>query len=300
MYVCNATKINIDYLTNRSLFQFMLFTTYVSLAIEFSGLLHAVYLVQFIFSKIAGTPIDTNEPPRSNWSSMFFWGRVLVSVAALSFAFAVTLSALFHGKTTMYSGVPEWASVLTLFILMAFVGLMEGMQIALFAVVNLPGEELENHKLAAKTCELVFRGTNLQAFLIGRQIFATICTFVIARITSIDVDEGVDTIFGMPRSLQNFFNTGLLGALITTVVGSLAWRVIAASFPVAFLSNPLVFLIVRLCLILEALGVCEAAWLLAWIQKKIIGYQQDAVYIGSKPATDEVETDPEEATATGP
>jgi hypothetical protein len=73
----------------------------------------------------------------------------------------------------MWAGVPGFVSVIILFVLMAFVGMMEGMQIALFAVLNMPEEELKKSPLAYKSCELTFRGENLQAFLIGRQICVT-------------------------------------------------------------------------------------------------------------------------------
>jgi hypothetical protein len=275
----NAANCMLDFINS----WFMLFTTYVSLAIEASGLLHSVYLVQIIFSKVSGKPIDSKLPPRSGVQSIFFWIRVFFSVALLSFAFAVTLTALFDGKTTMYEGVPEVVSVIVLFILMAFVGMMEGMQIALFAVVNLPEDELKNHPLAAKVCELTFTGDNLQKFLIGRQICVTCCMFIVARITScdVDVDAGEETIFGVSDGVQEFFNTGLLGAVITTIVASLAWRIIASSFPIAFLSNPLIYVIIRLCLVLEASGICSAAWLLALVHKGIAGYQLDEVHIGT-------------------
>jgi silicon transporter len=275
----NAANCMLDFINT----YFMLFTTWVSLIIEWSGLLHSVYLVQIFFSKITGKPIESNEPTRSSVQNVFFWARVAGSLVILGFSFAVTLSALFQGKTTMYDGVPEGVSVALLFILMAFVGLMEGMQIALFAVVNLPEDTLKNYPLAAKTCKLCFAGSNLQAFLIGRQICVTVCMFIVARITSVDVDvdAGEDTIFGVSKGLQEFFNTGLLGAIITTLCASLAWRIIASSFPIAFLSNPLIYLIIRLCLILEATGICSAAWLLALIHKQIVGYQLDEVYIGT-------------------
>jgi MFS family permease len=275
----NASNCMLDFINT----YFMLFTTYVSLAIEASGLLHAVYLVQIFFSKITGTPIESNRPPRTAIENLFFWARVAMSCVVLGFSFAVTLSALFKGKTTMYAGVPEVVSVVVLFILMAFVGMMEGMQIALFAVVNMPEDELKKHTIAAANCELTFTGTNLQAFLIGRQICVTCCMFIVARITSCNVDTDVDepTIFGVSTGVQNFFNTGLLGAIITTIVASLAWRIIASSFPLAFLSNPLIYVIIRLCLILEASGVCSAAWLLALIHKQIAGYQLDEEYIGT-------------------
>ena len=271
----NASVCMLDYVNN----YFMLFTTYVSLAIEVSGLLHSVYLVQIVFSKISGKPIDSKEPPRSGIQNLFFWGRVLMSTLILGYAFAVTLAGLFQGKTSMWKGVPNGVSVVLLFILMCFVGMMEGMQIALFAVVNLPEEEIKNHAVAHKTCQLAFRDQNLPSFLIGRQICVTVCMFVVARITSLNVPEGEPTIFGVSWGLQNFFNTGLLGALITTIVASLIWRVVASSFPIAFLSNPLVYLIIRLCLLLEKSGICSAAWVMARYHKPLVGYQPDEVHL---------------------
>lgn len=276
----NAASCMLDFINS---YFMVYFVTCVSMAIEMSGLLHCVYLVQILFYKISGTTIQTNEPPRTTIQAIFFWGRAIFSLAVLAFAFAVTLAALFDGKTTSWKSVPGVVSVILLFILMCIAGLMEGMQIALFAVVNLPEEEVAQYKMAKASCRLAFSGNNLQAFLIGRQIFVTLCTFVIARLTTLDVRVGAgENIFGVPDGVQIFFNTGLLGAIITTVVGSLAWRIIAASFPVAFLSNPLVYLILRLCLVLEASGICSAAWLLALINKQMFGYQPDVTYVGTR------------------
>ena len=107
--------------------------------------------------------------------------------------------------------------------------------------------------------------------------------FFVARVTSmnVDVDAGEETIWGVSNGLQNFFNTGLLGALITTIVGSIAWQLVASAFPIAFLSNPLTYVFLRICLWLEATGICAGAWVLAWVHKMIAGFQRDEVCIGT-------------------
>eukprot|EP00978_Attheya_sp_CCMP212_P024960 scaffold79332_cov61-Attheya_sp.AAC.1 len=92
----NAANCMLDFINN----YFMLFSTYVSLFIELSGLLHSVYLVQIIFSKITGKPFESNEPPRTGLQNVFFWARVIFSLGLLTLSFAVTLKALFDGKTT--------------------------------------------------------------------------------------------------------------------------------------------------------------------------------------------------------
>ena len=107
--------------------------------------------------------------------------------------------------------------------------------------------------------------------------------FILARIMTCDVhmELGEPTIFGVSDNLQRFFNTGMPGAVITALVGSLSWRIIASSFPVAFLDLRLNYWIIKLCLIVELSGICQSTWVLAMVQKKMMGYELDEVYIGT-------------------
>jgi hypothetical protein len=196
----------------------------------------------------------------------------------------VTLAALFEGKTTMWEGVPEAVSVILFFLLMSVVGLLEGMQIAFFAVTKLPKKsERGDAPFAKKTCELLFRGEgrNLPGFMIGRQLCVVSCFFIIARVTTLNVGEDDENIFGVSDGLQAFFNTGLLGAIITTIVASISWQLVASAFPILFLSNPLVYYFLQLCLLLEATGLASGFWVIAAIHKRIAGFQHDEVYIGT-------------------
>ena len=271
----NGANCMLDFINNN----FILFSSWVSLGIEYSGLLHSVYLVQMIFSSITGTPVESNEPPRNAVHNIFFWGRVLMSLAILGFSLAVTLQALFDGNSGMWDGVPAAASVIIFFLLLAFVGMMDGMQVAAFAVVNIPEGELAIHTIAHNNCQLIFSGENLQAFLIGRQICVAACMFIVTRIATITIPDGEPNIFGVSDGFQTFIDTGLLGAVVLTIIGSLAWRIVASSFPLAFMSNPLIYVIIRLCLLLEMSGLCSASWVLARYHKILAGYQPDEVYL---------------------
>merc|ERR1711915_905585 len=107
------------------------------------------------------------------------------------------------------------------------------------------------------------------------------CMFFVARVTSVSIGEGQENIFGAPAVVQSFYNTGLLGALMLTIVGSISWQLVASAFPIAFLSNPLTYILLRWCLFLESTGICNGAWVLAAIHRKIAGFQRDEVYIGT-------------------
>jgi hypothetical protein len=274
-----SSKHMCDFINNR----FATFTVYVAMAIEFSGLLHASYVCSYIIHGIAGKPVESNEPPKAGFTWIFFWTRCLMSCALLGYCFAVTLTALFASKTTMWEGVPPGVSVILFFVFMTIVGLLEGMQIAFFAVAKIRKEERGSSFFAKKTCELLFRGEgyNLPGFMIGRQLCVVANFFIIARVTSLDIAEGETNVFGVSDTVQSLFNTGLLGALITTIVGSISWQLLASAFPIAFLSSPFTYIFLRICLMLEASGICHGAWVIGAVLKKVMGAQLDEVYIGT-------------------
>jgi len=275
----NASHCMLDYIDN----YFAVFTLYVAMAIEFSGLLHASYLIQLLVGILAGQPIESKEAPRSGGASLFFWLRCLFSLTALGFCIAVTMVALFAGKTTMWEGIHPGLAVVIFLVLMCVVGMLEGMQIAFFAVAKLPASERGQSFFAMKTCHLLFsgKGSNLPGFMVGRQLCVVSCMFFVARVTSVKIPDGEENIFGVSEGIQGFFNTGLLGALMLTILGSISWQLVASAFPIAFLSNPITYFLLRWCLLLEATGICQGAWVLAAIHRKISGFQRDEVYIGT-------------------
>mmetsp|Transcript_5005 Transcript_5005/g.7509 ORF Transcript_5005/g.7509 Transcript_5005/m.7509 type:complete len:539 (-) Transcript_5005:137-1753(-) len=282
---CNASHCMLDYVNTH----FMTFTLYTTLLIEFTGCMHVCYLIRDCFYWASGTPVETNEPPRSGAQNLFYWGRVLFSIVVLGFSIAVTLSAIFQGKTAVWDGVPAGVSVLLLLIFMVVIGMLEGMQIAFFAVSKLPASERAKSPWAMKTVDMLFRGEgrNLPGFMVGRQMTVTLCFFIVGRILSIQVDLDAedhttdDNIFGVPDAMQKFLGMGFLGAILTTILASITWQLVAGAFPLTFLSFPLVFILLNCALALEATGICHASWFFSLIHKKVAGFQADEVYVGT-------------------
>ena len=279
----NASLCMLDYLNN----WFAVFTVYVALALEFSGVIHSGYLIQMIVCKLAGKEYETNEPPKTGFTLFFFWIRIIFSCACLIYSFAVTLTALMQGKTLMWKGVPPAVSIVLFFLLMFLVGLLEACQISYFAVSKLRVSERGTNWFAKKTCERLYAGkdgqpgVNLPGYMIGRQLCVVSCMFFVAQVTATNVQPGEPTIFGVSEATQQFFNTGLLGALITTIVGSIAWRLAGSAFPIFFLSTPPAWIMLNVCLAFEASGVLNGAWILGWIHKRVARFKRDEVYIGT-------------------
>lgn len=280
----NATNCMLDFINTR----LMVITTWICLAIEASGLLHATYLMNCLFSMF-----DDTTPSSEKYASLTtkdrvgFWGRVALSTFLLSGALAITWEALLTGKTTMsLSGTNTRIAAFS--VLSCFLGILEAIQIAVFAVSKLPESELASYPPAHKISKLLFKGSNFKAFLTGRQICVTMSMFLLARLTMTDVNAGVtgDTVMGISEGLQFFFNTGLPGALITTIVASLFWRILAASYPIPFLANPSVKLTIQICLALEASGIFSISWLLADAVKSVLHFRTDDFYLTKKGKTD--------------
>merc|ERR1712106_769695 len=184
---------------------------------------------------------------------------------------------------TMWEGIPPTVALVIFFILMSVVGMLEGMQIAFFAVAKLQASERGDSYFAKKTCDLLFKGggNNLPGFMIGRQLMVVSCMFFVARVTSVSLEEDEENIFGVSDSAQELFNTGLLGALMLTILGSISWQLVASAFPLAFMRSPITYVLLRTCLGLECTGICQGAWVLAAVHKKISDFQRDEVYIGT-------------------
>lgn len=277
----NASYCMIDYINT----YFGVFTAYVAMAVEFSGILHASYLVQIFVAKLAGKPVYSKEDPRSLPQMLFFWFRCLISTAFLGFSLAVTVKAILNKQTTMWkTDMPEWATLVIFFVVLSLSGIMEAMQISFFAVAKLPREEQGTDIFSKMTSKLLFRrdGKNLPGFMVGRQFATVICFFVLARISTLNIETGKDNnIFGVPDVIQAFLNTGLHVAVIITIAGSISWQYVASAFPFIFVSNPLTYILLQFCMFIDATGICTVARVIAVIQRKINKYQYDEVYVGT-------------------
>jgi len=334
--VINCSHSMLDYINNWC----MVASTYLALFVEATGILHAVYFVQIIFTKIANRNKHKKNKSKSNvlkrkqsdvmdgnstsdansdshsetsrsrnnessssssipeelepadmplWKRIFFWARVLFSLGISVLAVVVFVTALIGGNTTVRSEIPIPVSIVSLIILLLLGGFMEALQIALFAVKHLDQAKIEANPTARRNCHFIFKSggyneendtNNVRAFLVGRQIAQTVIMFMIARIISVDMKVEGETLFGVSPKVQAvLFDSGLLNALVSTIFASLSWRVTANFFPMLYLGSPLSIWIIRLCLLVEGTGICDAAWLLAKIPAAIVGYKTDDYYL---------------------
>ena len=105
-----------------------------------------------------------------------------------------------------------------------------------------------------------------------------------ARIATIDAThedfkEHGETTFGVSQGVQMLITTGLLAALVTTIFGSLVFRVLASCAPLFFLTTPIISLFIRVCLALECTGIMQFSWVTAKAIKFLFRFQDDNKYL---------------------
>merc|ERR1712029_1116411 len=105
---------------------------------------------------------------------------------------------------------------------------------------------------------------------------------LVGSFTSLTITPGEgNNIFGVSDGAQAFLNYGFQGAVITTILASISWQLAASAFPIAFLNNPVTYILLVIALFLEFTGLCSGAWVLARLMKTTMHIQYDEVYIGT-------------------
>jgi len=149
----------------------------------------------------------------------------------------------------------------------SLLGMLEGLQIAILNLERANRERFRhmkrayfNHKLATR-----YNGLNVQRFLVGRQFFVVFVVFLSAQITTYSTLS-----LPIPKWLFIFIiETGLPGVLVVLSFGQLMPQLVAATHPVTFMNIPGSWLVIKIALLFEALGITHFSWVLTFFTKWI-------------------------------
>merc|ERR1719454_540950 len=102
---------------------------------------------------------------------------------------------------------------------------------------------------------------------------------LLARVTGYAGSDG-ELLPGGDWGMGTFFNEfflqwGFLGAILVVNVAQLASHVTASIFPIAVINNHFMYWLLRLMLFIEAIGIVNACWPLAYLLERIYSLQPD-------------------------
>nr|AOW69265.1 silicon transporter beta [Diaphanoeca grandis] len=266
----------------------MLTVALPSLGLEALGITHTAYVLRDLFARASGTEIDAKaKMPKT----IFYYLKVFMSITLVVFGLVCVLVGLFTKQTNATNGkgwelLPGWAAFLVTLFFMFVIGCCEGFQIAAMKLASKSTSELKvNYKQAYRTTQTLFAGRNLQAFLVGRHVFVAMMMVLLGRVTGfarpcpdapIDASTGFpidptdgnydsECIFNFPEwFMKGFMQSGIIGAIVVVNIAQLSFRMFAAGFPVIFINNRLMFFLLKVCLFVEATGIVNSCWPLAW------------------------------------
>mmetsp|Transcript_11120 Transcript_11120/g.16837 ORF Transcript_11120/g.16837 Transcript_11120/m.16837 type:complete len:328 (-) Transcript_11120:136-1119(-) len=267
----------------------------MALGVECSGLFHAAYLVPMSVERYQGVDLGYGCGPQSSNANndngstssyskrcdrYLFWARVVMSLVLFSFALGMIVNAMFNGVTGTWGKVDDSLSLLLFLFMIIWVALVQGMQIALFALKKTSLRNLKRtHWSAYINFKAAFGTGNIEPFLIGRQIFVTASFFYLSKVTHLlSADDNAE---GDPLSkFREFFVSNVLGVLVTAI--PLLWgRLAAACMPRLYLSNLLILPNIYFCKAIGSLGIVDASWpIVAMLKSSYLGwYRCDADHL---------------------
>jgi hypothetical protein len=259
------------------------------LFVESIGLTHSSYLLKDICCYVAGIDTSTADPAKEMKKDFLYWARVLLSVSAVIFSGIFLFKGLANGQTNATTGpgwedLPGGVAVVLALLFLFIMACAEGLQVSALVLAKTKTSEFrKTSPLAYRTCQLLFSGRNMGAFLVGRQFFVALMMVLLGRVLSYSGSDGIlkstgnsTDDWGMGTGFNEaLLQTGFLGAILVVNVAQLASQVIASIFPIAFINNRILNWLLRIMLFVEATGIVNACWPLSWGFESLCGLEKD-------------------------
>eukprot|EP00607_Mallomonas_marina_P010404 CAMPEP_0182422028 /NCGR_PEP_ID=MMETSP1167-20130531/7600_1 /TAXON_ID=2988 /ORGANISM="Mallomonas Sp, Strain CCMP3275" /LENGTH=326 /DNA_ID=CAMNT_0024599731 /DNA_START=563 /DNA_END=1543 /DNA_ORIENTATION=- len=155
-------------------------------------------------------------------------------------------------------------------VLIIFLGLLfylEGLMICIVATQFWDKETFkELYPRAYMLHELVNRPENLKRFIIGRQFFTVLSNIMLAEVTAFPSWRHQTW---NPAGFYAIIQSGLIGALTTLAFAQLCPELLAAEFPLRFMNMYGSFMVVRICLFIESIGIGHCSWVFYFLTRKL-------------------------------
>lgn len=198
--------------------------------------------------------------------------RYIGSALLLIFSLVVTFYAILEQKTGFWREVPGWGALLLFIGVLFWLGVVEGLQLALVELKRQKPETYkDSHPAAYRLGQIASQGDNIERFLMGRQVFVVFLVFFAAKLTSITVPDQ-DFLFPVPSWVSTvFLETGLLASIVVVIVAQLMPQIISALYPVQFLELRLMRPVYYACILLELTGLTHICWLLSHLLSLCFG-----------------------------
>jgi len=203
--------------------------------------------------------------------------RFIMSALLLIFSLVCTCYAIIEQKTSFWHVMPGWAALLLFITVLFWLGVMEGLQVALVELKRQDPETYKHsHPHAYKLGQMAAKRDNVERFLMGRQMFVVFIVFFAAKLTTIHSESEEDFLFPVPDWFRSIFlETGILACVLVVILAQLMPQIVAAKHPVAFLEFWIMKPGYYACIFLESTGITHITWVISHCLAYLCGMQED-------------------------
>ena len=115
--------------------------------------------------------------------------------------------------------MPGWAALILFVVILFWLGVMEGLQVALVELKRVdPASYRHSHPHAYKLGQKAAKRDNVERFLMGRQMFVVFIVFFAAKLTTIHSETDEDFLFPIPDWFRSIFlETGILACVLVRI-----------------------------------------------------------------------------------
>ncbi len=207
--------------------------------------------------------------------------RFVFSALLLLFSAIVTSYAIIEQKTNFWDAVPGWAALILFVLVLFWLGVVEGLQIALVELKRQHSDAYKRtHPRAYHLGQIAGKRDNTERFLMGRQVFVVFLVFFAAKVTTIHSNNKEDFLFPVPGWFRSvFLETGILACVVVVIVAQLMPQIVAAKYPVHFLQIWIMRQAYYACIFLEITGITHICWVLSHCMSQLFGMHDDETIV---------------------
>jgi len=251
-----------------------------TLFVESLGLTHSAYILKDFLVWAFKIDQSKADPNKTMKNREFYYVKCLWSVVVVTFCGVFLFKGWFMGQTGATSGVgwenlPAWAAIIVSVFFLFVMACAEGIQVSALALESKVTADFKDKPRVHDTLMLLggsdgvkYKGRNMQAFLVGRQMFVAMMVVLLGRVTTYAGSQGVlvnGSDWGMGKNFNEWFlQTGFCGAIFVCNVAQLATQILASIFPVSLINNFFMYFLLQVLLLTEAIGLPNACWPLMW------------------------------------
>jgi len=185
------------------------------------------------------------------------------SSVLLVLAFILIVGVIFTEQTRLSHDTHPAVALVVLLFSITWLTMVEGGQGALVGLGPVsPHLYAETHKMTHKCTSLVYKGDNLDRYLLGRQFMVILIVFIVELSGAFHGGEGGGSLWGLPGWFTGIMlSSGVSMILFTCMVGQLNSEIIGCHYMLDYLNSWFALITIWVAMAIEFSGILHICYL---------------------------------------